>query len=322
MGRPALPGKRHVVCHDRERYDLVDDRRDIATRKPRAVRRRLVGGRWAWASSAEHGLIIHPKDAPHPEFPATLGLHPLTGLRKDGYTIERLSSEPGQPARYWIAEALARYVAEVTPSKKCARQERNRIAAWRRDPIVSRPLADITTADLAADAMPAWPRAGPRRPSATPSRLSPRSTGWPRVSRAWPSRTPWPPSACPDRGPRDRRPEPGELERISAADHALAPWITLPVETALRLSELCAVVATEIAGSVLRLRDSKNGRGRAVAAGVHPSGGSTGRPGAAERLPGGAQVAAGIPAGGRPRPPLPRPPARGGEPAIRAEADG
>ena len=30
---------------------------------------------WAWAGSAEPGLIIHPKDAPHPEFPATLGLH-------------------------------------------------------------------------------------------------------------------------------------------------------------------------------------------------------------------------------------------------------
>jgi hypothetical protein len=27
----------------------------------------------------------------------------LTGLRKDGYTIERLPSEPGQPTRYRIA---------------------------------------------------------------------------------------------------------------------------------------------------------------------------------------------------------------------------
>ena len=27
----------------------------------------------------------------------------LTGLRKDGYTIERVASEPGQPTRYRIA---------------------------------------------------------------------------------------------------------------------------------------------------------------------------------------------------------------------------
>lgn len=33
-----------------------------------------------------------------------------------------------------LNEALARYAAEVTPLKKGAKQERNRIAAWRRLP--------------------------------------------------------------------------------------------------------------------------------------------------------------------------------------------
>jgi hypothetical protein len=45
---PASPGQwwrhchHHVVRCDRERYELVDDRRDMATRTPRAVRGRLV----------------------------------------------------------------------------------------------------------------------------------------------------------------------------------------------------------------------------------------------------------------------------------------
>ena len=48
--KPASPGQwwrhghHHVVGRDRERYDLVDDRRDMATGTPRAVRGRLVAG--------------------------------------------------------------------------------------------------------------------------------------------------------------------------------------------------------------------------------------------------------------------------------------
>ena len=70
--QPASPGQwwrhrhHHVVGRDRERYDLVDHRRDLATRTPRAVRGRLLaclqygGGdqhqrlvlyRWGWGFS-------------------------------------------------------------------------------------------------------------------------------------------------------------------------------------------------------------------------------------------------------------------------------
>ena len=52
---------------------------------------------WAWAGSAEPGLIIHPKDAPHPEFPATLGLHPRRRLYEalDAASPPRSSADRG-----------------------------------------------------------------------------------------------------------------------------------------------------------------------------------------------------------------------------------
>ena len=52
--------------------------------------------------------------------------------------------------RTTLAEALDRYESEVTPRKKGAKQERLRIALWRRDPLAQYALANIRGADLAA----------------------------------------------------------------------------------------------------------------------------------------------------------------------------
>lgn len=163
-----------------------------------------------------------------------------------------------------LDEALTRYAAEITPSKKGARQERNRIAAWRRDPLAGRDLADITTADLAA-----WRNARAHlAPSTVRNALTILSQVYGVAAGEWGLdglRNPVRALRLPRQRPaRDRRPEPGELERVAAADPALAPWITLAVETAMRQSELCAVVRARTPGPVARLHDSKNGRPRAV----------------------------------------------------------
>lgn len=49
-----------------------------------------------------------------------------------------------------LGEALDRYLIEVTPAKKGAKQERNRIKAWLRDPLADRPLASVRSMDIAA----------------------------------------------------------------------------------------------------------------------------------------------------------------------------
>jgi integrase len=164
-----------------------------------------------------------------------------------------------------LDDALARYAADITPTKKGAAQERHRIAAWRRDPIASRRLVTITTADLAA-----WRNArlaDGRAPSTIRNALTIVSQVYRVAASEWGAAVANPVAALrlPRQRPaRDRRPEPGELERIGAADPVLRPWITLAVESAMRLSELTAAAGAEIAGPVVRLRDTKNGRARAV----------------------------------------------------------
>lgn len=164
-----------------------------------------------------------------------------------------------------LAEALARYAIEVTPTKKGAQQERNRIAAWRRDPLAAQALTAITTADLAA-----WrnaKQAEGRAPSTIRNALTILSQVYVTAASDWglAAANPVASLRLPRQRPaRDRRPEAGELERVTAADPGLGPWITLAVETAMRLSELVRVAGADITGPVVRLQDTKNGRPRAV----------------------------------------------------------
>jgi hypothetical protein len=77
---PASPGERrrdrldHVVRRHRERYDLVDARRDMATRTPRAVRGRLVACLEYSGGDQHQRLVWH--------LPLGLGLLDLAGLQR------------------------------------------------------------------------------------------------------------------------------------------------------------------------------------------------------------------------------------------------
>jgi hypothetical protein len=64
----------HVVPRDRERYDLVDDRRDLATRTPRAVRGRLVACLQHSGGDQHQRLVRH--------LPLGLGLLDGAGLQR------------------------------------------------------------------------------------------------------------------------------------------------------------------------------------------------------------------------------------------------
>jgi hypothetical protein len=95
---PAAPGERwwhghhHLVRRDRERYHLVDDRRDLATRTPRAPRGRLV-------ACLEHGGgDEHQRPVRH--LSLWLGLLGLAGLqrRHRAHRVLRLILDPGHGA--------------------------------------------------------------------------------------------------------------------------------------------------------------------------------------------------------------------------------
>ena len=77
---PASPGERrrhrhhHLVRRDRERYDLVDARRDMATRTPRTVRGRLVACLEYGGGDRRQRLLRH--------LPLGLGILDLAGLQR------------------------------------------------------------------------------------------------------------------------------------------------------------------------------------------------------------------------------------------------
>ena len=92
--KPASPGQwwrhghHHVVGRDRERYDLVDDRRDMATGTPRAVRGRLVAG-LEYGGGDQHQCPVR-------HLPLGLGLLELAGLqrRHRAHRVLRLLLDP------------------------------------------------------------------------------------------------------------------------------------------------------------------------------------------------------------------------------------
>ena len=100
---PASPGQwwrhghDHVVGRDRERYDLVDDRRHMATGTPRAVRGRLV------ACLQYGGGDQHQRPVRH--LPLGLGVLNLAGLqrRHRAHRVLRLIRTPAM-VRRWHAD--------------------------------------------------------------------------------------------------------------------------------------------------------------------------------------------------------------------------
>ena len=71
---PKAGAHHHVVRRDRERYDLVDDRRDMASRTPRAVRGRLLACLEHGGGDQHQRLVRQP--------PLGLGLLNLAGLQR------------------------------------------------------------------------------------------------------------------------------------------------------------------------------------------------------------------------------------------------
>lgn len=172
-----------------------------------------------------------------------------------------------------LSEALDRYQREVTPRKKGAKQERVRLAAWKRDDLAMRSLASIRGADLAkwrdsrlaAGASPTTVR----NDLALISHLFTVATKeWGLESLSNPVEKIKVPAAAPA---RDRRLVDDEDARLLAACEAspcvwLAPVVRLALETAMRQGEIMGLTWSQVdlKKRVVRLLDTKNGTPRNV----------------------------------------------------------
>jgi len=177
----------------------------------------------------------------------------------------------GEARRATLGEALERYLAEVTPIKKGAKQERVRIQAWLRDPLADRPLASIRSMDIAA-----WRNervAAGKAPTTVRNALTIISQVYQVAGTEWgmqglqnPVRGVRMPRGRPA---RDRRLEPGEEERLlagcdAAGQRLMRSIVVWALETAMRQGEILALEARSIRGNVAYLRDTKTTRARSV----------------------------------------------------------
>lgn len=165
-----------------------------------------------------------------------------------------------------LSECLERYRSEVTPTKKGAHRECQRISKLLDDPISLRAIGTIRSTDMAAwrDAKIASGLSGSsvNRYLALFSHLftiAIKEWGMPLTNPIAAIRKPK------ENGARDRRLEGDEEQRIlDACDPELRAFIILAIETAMRRGEIESINRSMIRGRVLFLPDTKNGDPRAV----------------------------------------------------------
>lgn len=168
-----------------------------------------------------------------------------------------------------LAEALTRYLTEITPNKKGAKQEASRIKGWLRHPLSNRFLATVRSADIAS-----------YRDERLAHGLSPITVNnelivinhlfniarkeWGMEGLLNPVsniRKPKLPSG------RDRRLLEGEEQKLlDGAPYPLCHLIVLALETGMRLGELLGLEWEQIdlTRGVIVLPDTKNGDARSV----------------------------------------------------------
>ena len=168
-----------------------------------------------------------------------------------------------------LSEALDRYEREVIPEKKGAVQESMRIRIWKRTPLAKRSIASIQGKDIAAyrDA-----RLKEVAPNTVRHELAVLSHVFTIAVKEWgmtglvnPVRQIRIPKAPPG---RDRRLNPGELDRIiSASGSSVLPDIArFAVETAMRQAEIAGMTweLVDLKKRTVTLLDTKNGEKRIV----------------------------------------------------------
>ena len=169
-----------------------------------------------------------------------------------------------------LSEALDRYEKEVLPEKKGARQEKQRVKAWKEISLANRSLASIQGKDIAAYRdKRAVDGASPNTIRLELALISHLFTvavkEWGMgglVNPVQQIRKPKLPHG------RDRRLRPGELDRILSASGSpsLSAIVLFAIETAMRRSEIAGMTwdRVDLKKKTVSLHDTKNGDKRIV----------------------------------------------------------
>lgn len=190
-----------------------------------------------------------------------------TAIERDmdrGTFIDRTEAESTN-----LKQALERYLKEVTPSKKGAKQETDRIKAWIERPLAKYALTNIHGADLATYRDERL--AEGKSPATVRNEINIISHLFTIAKKEWGMeclinpvqniRMPKQPAG------RERRLRKGEEKALlEAASYPLKQMITLALETGMRLGEILSVTwpNVDLSNSVLKLEDTKNGERRSV----------------------------------------------------------
>lgn len=165
-----------------------------------------------------------------------------------------------------LADCLARYLSEVTPDKKSAKREAQRIRKVMAEPFAARPIGTIKQTEVAAwrDSMLAGGLTG----SAVNRYLALLSHLFTIAAKEWqmPLQNPVAMIRKPrENSARDRRLRGSEeADILAAADPESRAFFTLSIETAMRRSEIASLRRDWVRGLVAYLPDTKNGEPRAV----------------------------------------------------------
>jgi integrase len=178
----------------------------------------------------------------------------------------------GPAVRRPLRRVIELYSRQYTDKKRGWRQEMNRVKAWLRDPLTELPIAKIRSRNISA-----WIKEQEARglaPSTIKNALQIISQAYRYAATELgfdglvnPARGVRMPAA---REGRDRRLEPGELERLNEAClelgfAQLAAVIEFAVATAMRRGEILALQWRDVRANSVLVRRSKTGRQRAVA---------------------------------------------------------
>lgn len=171
--------------------------------------------------------------------------------------------------RTTIKDALERYRREITPTKKGAKRENDRILALQRHPIAAQSLAALTGARIATYRDERLEQVGP---SSVQKEIAILSHLYTIASKEWglPLDNPARNVRLPQQNEgRDRRLWPGEEERLleAAADNpTMKAWIIVALETAMRRGEMARARRDWIRGRVIRIPDTKASKRNQVVA--------------------------------------------------------
>ena len=168
-----------------------------------------------------------------------------------------------------LAEALARYGREVTPSKKGAKVELLRIGRWCKTPLATKSLAALRPSDLAA--LRDQRLADGQKPNTVRLDLALISHLFTIAANEWglPVDNPCAKIRKPSAGKgREVRMNPEQeaaiVAELAKINPELVAWATLAVETGMRRGELASLRREFITGRVIRIPDTKNGEPRSV----------------------------------------------------------